>query len=139
METLDAFSSAYPLDILIADDDAHERAEIKELLAELGYNPDEASSSADIIRLAGARKYDVILMDIRIPGLEYVLDAPNSQPGHRPIIIALAGATVTDFRISCLKTRMDSFIAQPMQQKELLLQLKACSLLAGKCSVRSGK
>ena len=146
METIDAFATAYPLDILIADYDVDDREAIKILLTQLGYAPDEAASDGEVLRMAGVRQYDVILMDIRIPGIERVVDAPRSKDQRerkatgtndvRPILIAISAVAAKDFRTRSLMARMDSCITRPMDRQELLLQLKACSVLAGKCCVK---
>lgn len=146
METIDAFAAAYPLDILIADYNVDDQKAMKTLLTQLGYAPDEATSDSEVLRMAAIREYDVILMDIRIPGIERVIDAPRSQgrmgrepagaSDVRPILIAIAAVAAKDFRTTTLQARMDSSLTLPMDRQELLLQLKACSVLAGKCCVK---
>jgi len=136
METIDAFAAAYPLDILVAENDNSDRLSTKDLLLQLGYLPDEAFSQKDILRKAGMKQYDLILMDLRIPDLESVLVLSNPGPTITPIFIAIAGAIPRTFKDISLKARMDSCISGPMDRQELILQLKACSLLAGKCIVK---
>lgn len=136
MDMIDAFSVAYPLDILVAGNYPREQVATKELLSDLGYHPDTAESGVEVLRMTMVRKFDVILVDIRMPGLEQVLKAPAAQPGPRPILIALTSITTPDLRETCLKSMADSCISRPVKPTELLLQLKACSVLAGKCRIR---
>lgn len=123
---------AYPLNILIADSHADELKAIKAVLSGLGYEPGMATTSADVARMAGTRKYDVVLVDIGLPGLEEMLEAP----GGRPLIVGMSGTPRLNFKEACLVAMMDHMISKPMDRQELLLQLKACSVLAGRCRIR---
>jgi CheY-like chemotaxis protein len=136
MKSTSAFSAAFPLDILVAEHQPDVSAETKEILYDLGYTPRTATTSMDVIRMTNDHQYDVILMDIRMPGLEAILTAPRSREDVRPIIIAVSGTASPDFEEACLQDRMDHCLTRPIGEDELLLQLKACSILAGKCIIR---
>lgn len=136
METLDAFALAYPLEILVADQDNTDRSAVLELLSELGYRPDEASNDTDILRKAETKHYDVILINVRIPNAEGVFRLSGSETSERPIFIGISAATPYSFKDAALKARMDSCITSPLDRQELLLQLKACSVLMGNCSIK---
>lgn len=135
MENLDSFAIAYPLEILVADNDAADRAAISQMLVQFGYKPDQASNIGDIVHTTAAKSYDVILVDVSIPGIETVLDSSERNPRLKPLFIAIAGDS-NNFRTTTLLTRMDSHITRPMDELELSLHLKACSVLAGKCCIR---
>ena len=136
MENRDAFAIAYPLEILVADNDPADRAATSRLLAQFGYNPDQAANVGDIVHTTAEKSYDVILLDLRIPGIESVLDSSERNPSLKPLFIAIS-CTPNTFRTTTLLTRMDSHITRPMDELELSLQLKACSVLAGKCCIRA--
>jgi CheY-like chemotaxis protein len=136
METLDAFALAYPLEILVADQDNTDRIAVIELLSELGYSPDEAVNDKDLLQKAGKKNYDVILLNVGIPNAEGVFQIPGSGPAERPIFIGVSAAAKFSFKATALKARMDSCINSPVDRQELLLQLKACSVLVGKCAIK---
>lgn len=133
MKTPNSFASSYPLEILIADDDTVRRAATKQQLTELGYTPAEAASDREVLLMAGARRYDVILMEMLIPGIAGILDFARPKPDQKPIFIALSG---THSKAVSLPTHIDSVITRPMDKPEFLLQLKACSVLVGKCFIK---
>jgi len=137
METLDAFALAYPLEILVADQDNTDRIAVIELLNQLGYRPDEASTDTDILQKAGKKNYDVILINVRIPNAECVFRIEGTNATERPIFIGVSAAGPYSFKATTLKARMDSCIESPLDRQELLLQLKACSVLAGRCAIKS--
>jgi two-component system capsular synthesis sensor histidine kinase RcsC len=90
-----------------------------------------------MLRLAGKRSYDVILTDVRPGGLEKVLgNQPQTEKSSRPLVIALTDPAKPGFDDSCLDAGMDHCISKPVDQRELRLQLKACSLLTGNCRIR---
>lgn len=136
METIDVFATAYPLDILVADQYPMGQTGTVELLHGLGYRPGVAASCGEVAQMTSTQKFDVILMDIRMPGLDQLLHATTRGPGARPIIIAMSGTIRPDFRETYLQTMADHCISRPLHSDELLLQLKACSVLAGKCRIR---
>jgi CheY-like chemotaxis protein len=136
MKALPSFASYFPLEILIADDDTIRRAAMKQQLTELGYAPEEAASDNEVLSMAGSRRYDVIMMEALIPGLDWILDFARPKTGEKPIFIALSPSKS---KATPLPMQMDSVITRPSDQPEFLLQLKACSVLVGKCFVKSDR
>lgn len=136
MKTFDSFASSYPLEILIADDDISRRAATKQQLTELGYMPEEAASDREVLVMAGTRRYDVIMMELPIPGLDGILDFARPKMGQKPIFIAISGTHSKEGTAPSSATQIDSVITRPMDRPEFLLQLKACSVLAGKCFIK---
>lgn len=133
MKATDSFASIYPLEILIADVDTVRRGAMKQQLTELGYMPEEAASDSEVLSMAGARRYDVIMMEALIPGIDGILDFARPKAGQKPIFIALFAS---HSRSVSLPTHVDSVITRPMDRPEFLLQLKACSVLVGKCFIK---
>lgn len=76
--------------ILLVDDDARNLMALRELLQDLGPNLVLANSGADALRCALKDDYAVILMDVRMPGLDgfetarLIRERPRSR--HTPII-----------------------------------------------------
>ncbi|HEV3325223.1 MAG TPA: response regulator [Puia sp.] len=137
MENTAIFSKEFPLDILIAADNPHAQATTKGILINLGYQPEVAVNGQEMMSMTSTKSYDVILVDIQMPEAEGMLVArQRDRQARRPLIIAMTGHALQDFRQNCLKERMDSFINNPPDPKELTLQLKACSVLTGHRSIR---
>ena len=136
MKAPDSFASSYPLEILIADDDTTRRTAMKQQLAELGYTPEEAASS-EVLSMAGERRYDVIMMEVLIPGIDGILDLASPKAGQKPVFIAISSSNPQPGAAGSLPKQIDNVITRPMDRPEFLLQLKACSLLAGKCFIKA--
>ena len=140
MENAAKFSNYYPLNILIAENNPVAQATTKGILTELGYQPEEATNGQEVLNMTSRKAYDVILMDIHMPEVEGMLgDWLSAGQARRPLIIAMTNKTKLGFRQVCLQVEMDHSINKPVDPKELSLQLKACSILAGNCRIRANK
>ena len=55
--------------ILVVDDDERERRDAARVLIEAGHTVDTAASKADVVTLLAAHNYDLVLSDLKMPGL----------------------------------------------------------------------
>lgn len=82
--------------ILIVDDDAAFRESLSETVASFGYIVEEAASGEDAIQRTREGRVDLILMDLRMPGMSglEVLQRIRSDPqtAHLPVVILTAFA-----------------------------------------------
>ncbi|HLX67037.1 MAG TPA: response regulator [Puia sp.] len=137
MENSINFSTAYPLSILIAEPyhDSHSTAHA--ILLQLGYQPELATSSREMLNMTSHKWYDVVLMDTRMPEAEDVLSSRLTDKGsRRPIFIAMTSSGRTNLKEMYLREGMDHSISKPVDRDELILQLKACSVLTGNRRIR---
>ena len=108
----------------------------KNLLCQLGYQPDVAASRQEVLKKTSAKPYDVILVDIQMLEREGIPAVSHPDLQHkRPLFISMTSDTRLNFKQICLQTEMDHSITKPVDLNELSLQLKACYLLIGKCRV----
>ncbi len=63
------FSSGYPLDILIVDDDIINLTVVKSYLRKLGYQPSLSDGGIKAVELASREQFHLILMDIHMPDM----------------------------------------------------------------------
>jgi CheY-like chemotaxis protein len=132
MENAIKFSKDYPLNILIAEPNEDSRFSAHHILTQLGYRPEIAKTSQEMLNMTSQKSYDVILMDIRMPEAEDIVASRQSETDNRrPIFIAMTMSGQTDFREMWLEAGMDHSISKPVDPAELSLQLMACSVLTG--------
>ncbi|WP_269523361.1 ATP-binding protein [Coraliomargarita parva] len=135
----ESFSQNYPMDILLCEDDQDNRWVIKELLETLGYRPNIAEESEQLIELLSERRYDVILLDIRLPGrsgLEIsrliregdILATPKEQ-----YLIAVTAYAMEDDRDKCMESGMNDYLSKPLE----IHRLKQSLILAYKSVVHA--
>ncbi|HXB33146.1 MAG TPA: response regulator [Puia sp.] len=138
MENSIKFSRAYPLNILIAEPCHDSRSSAHDVLTQLGYQPELATSSREMLNMAGQKFYDVILVDTRMPEAEDVLvTCRNESDSRRPIFIAMTVSGRTNLKEMYLCEGMDHSISKPVDPVELSLQLMACSVLTGNRRIRA--
>jgi CheY-like chemotaxis protein len=132
MENSIKFSKAYPLNILIAESNPDPRSSTQDILTQLGYRPEIAKTSREMLNMTSQKSYDVVLMDTRMPEVEDVLASRLGDTGtRRPIFIAMTMSGWSNLREIHLQEGMDHSINKPVDPAELSLQLMACSVLTG--------
>ncbi|GAA4263347.1 hypothetical protein GCM10022255_107080 [Dactylosporangium darangshiense] len=114
--------------VLVADDDDVNRLVARMVLRRAGFKVDVVGSGAEAIAAARARRYDIVLLDLHMPGLDgmAVSRAIRSQgpPDSRvPLVAMTASATAAD-RERCLAAGMDGFAAKPIDWEHLVTELR---------------
>jgi len=136
MENTALFSTSYPLSILIADPNPEAHITTKDLLCQLGYQPEVAASRQEVQNKTSTKAYDVILVDIQLLEMEGIpAVAGLYRQNKRPLIVSMTGNARLNFKQVCLKEETDHFITKPVDLNELSLQLRAYCVLMGKCRV----
>ncbi len=109
--------------ILVADDIATNRKVILKILDNLGYTTESAADGAEAVALFRKTPFDLILMDIRMPGMDGY-DATRAiracgPEGARVPIIAVTAHDMKDDREHCLAAGMDDYLTKPIHGAEL--------------------
>ncbi len=110
--------------ILVVDDDEGIRSLVKKYLNENNYLITTAESSEDASEKIRIIKFDLIILDIMMPGkngLEFIQDHKSEL--DTPIILLTAKGQA-DERVEGLEIGADDYLAKPFEPKELLLRIK---------------
>lgn len=104
--------------ILVAEDNPISRKVIGGYLATLDAEHDVATDGAEAVRLAASRCYDLILMDVAMPGIDGItatraIRAGNGPSCHAPIIGFTAHVMPT-VRADCMAAAMTDVLAKPV-------------------------
>jgi len=114
-----------PTHLLLVDDEPALRAVTAERLAESGFEVTEADSGERALELLSQFAYDVVISDLRLPGIQgdQVVDAALERyPGIIAIVVT-GYATVKD-AVDAIKRGATDFVAKPFQFDELLHVLR---------------
>lgn len=112
--------------ILTIEDDAAIRRGIVDALRYAGYVPLECGRGDDGCKMALRRAYDLLLLDLVLPGmsgLDILAEVRRVRP-TQPIIILTARGEETD-RVEGLRRGADDYVVKPFSVKELLARVEA--------------
>lgn len=114
--------------LLIVEDERKISAYLKRALEEQGYAVDAAYTGREALDWAQFAQYDVIVLDILLPGMDgiTVCRELRAQGNRSPILMLTARDTVDD-RVSGLDAGADDYLVKPFALKELLARIRALS------------
>ena len=110
--------------ILVVDDDHGIRSLVKKYLNENNFLVTTANSAEDALDKINIVNFDLIILDIMMPGksgLEFIKE--NKKRLETPIILLTAKGEAVD-RITGLEIGADDYLPKPFEPKELLLRIK---------------
>ena len=110
--------------ILVVDDDDGIRTLVKKYLDENNYLVTTANSAEDASEKIKIIKFDLIILDIMMPGkngLEFIKD--NKKKLDTPIILLTAKGEPKE-RIEGLEIGADDYLPKPFEPKELILRIQ---------------
>ena len=110
--------------ILVVDDDEGIRSLVKKYLSENKYIVNTANSAEDASKKIQIINFDLIILDIMMPGksgLDFIQE--NKKKLDTPIILLTAKGQATE-RVEGLESGADDYLAKPFEPKELILRIK---------------
>lgn len=110
--------------ILVVDDDQKIRALLGRFLTGNGFRVTEASDAAAARSYMRGLSFDLVLLDVMMPG-ETGISLARDLKATRPVpICMLTALTDAEDRISGLEAGVDDYISKPFEPRELLLRIK---------------
>jgi len=110
--------------ILVVDDDDGIRSLVKKYLNENNYLVTTANSAEDAVEKIKIIQFDLIILDIMMPGkngLEFIQE--NQKKLETPIILLTAKGETSE-RVEGLEVGADDYLAKPFEPKELILRIQ---------------
>ncbi len=110
--------------ILVVDDDDRIRELVKEYLKENKFIISTASNAEEAKIKMGYFKFDLIVLDVMMPGQNgFELTKEIKKSSNLPIILLTAKGEVEN-RIEGLELGADDYLSKPFEPKELLLRIR---------------
>lgn len=112
--------------ILVIEDDDKTAGYVLKGLAECGHTADRAADGPEGLQLATAGRYDALIVDRMLPGLDglSIVRALRAAECSTPVLILSALAHVDD-RVSGLRAGGDDYLTKPFAFSELHARLEA--------------
>jgi two-component system response regulator RegX3 len=112
--------------ILIVEDEEAIRTGLADVLVYHGYEVDEAATGPEGLKKALTGKFDLILLDIMLPGMDgfAICNAIRESDRRQPVIMLTARTSDEDI-IDGLKLGADDYVGKPFSVQQLLLRIGA--------------
>ncbi len=114
---------AYPLKILLVEDNLVNQKVATRILEKLGYQADIASDGFQALEAIGKKEYDIIFMDLLMPqidGVETTKRIREELEGKKnPKIIAMTADLMMSSTEACKSVGMDDYINKPIRVEDL--------------------
>jgi two-component system nitrogen regulation response regulator NtrX len=110
--------------ILVVDDEAEIRSSLEEILREEGYGVAGAGSAEDAMTLLRDAPYDVILLDIWLPGrdgLEMLAEIREWPLETRPEVVMISGHGTIETAVKATKLGAYDFLEKPLSLERTLI------------------
>jgi DNA-binding response OmpR family regulator len=118
--------------ILVIEDSERMAQSLKKGLAEEGFAVDVAADGREGLRLARGGEYDLVLLDVNLPGLDgfSVIKELRKARSDVPVVMVTARDALED-RIQGLDAGADDYVAKPFSFQELLARIRAVTRRPG--------
>ena len=110
--------------ILVVDDDNRIRELVKQYLQENNFIVTTAKDSQDAKKKIEIIKFDILILDIMMPGESGLSLTKEIKSKEKTPIILLTAKGETRDRIEGLELGADDYLGKPFEPKELLLRVK---------------
>ncbi|HJZ93964.1 MAG TPA: response regulator transcription factor [Gemmataceae bacterium] len=111
--------------VLVIEDEPELRRVLAQALREDGYAVDQAADGPDGLFKATAWAYDLVLLDLMLPGLDGLeLLQRLRREKHTPVLVLTARDAVPD-RIRGLDVGADDYVVKPFNLAEVLARVRA--------------
>jgi two-component system cell cycle response regulator DivK len=113
--------------VLIVEDQADNRAILRDLLTNAGYELIEATNGEDGIALAESKRPDLILMDVQLPlvdGYEATRRIKSNAALKSIPIIAVTSYALSGDEAKAQEAGCDAYVAKPFSPRQLLAKIR---------------
>ena len=118
------------LRVLIADDEAPARVRLRALLAEIGDAElvGEAADGDETLRLVDSRDPDIVLLDVRMPGLDGIETARRITENPAPPAVIFTTA-FDEYALKAFDAQAAAYLLKPIRREKLAAALAAAGRL----------
>jgi len=113
--------------ILVVDDEAPMRESLKDWLMEEGYEVGLAASGKEAIAMARKKNWDVILLDLKMPGMdgvETLKRLKGKEVNTEAEILMMTAYATVDTAVQAMKEGAFDYLVKPFSPDEIEMQIK---------------
>ena len=114
------------MQVLLVEDDARMRALVRRGLSEQGHTVETAGSGQDAVEAASATEFDVLVVDVMLPGFDGVQVVRRlRQAGRRTPVLMLTARDAAADIVTALDAGADDYLVKPFSFAVLLARIRA--------------
>jgi two-component system copper resistance phosphate regulon response regulator CusR len=110
--------------ILVIEDEPKAASYLKQGLTESGYTVEVAATGTDGLHEAVSRDYDLILLDIMLPGIDGFAVLSALRTSKQTPVLMLTARGNTDEKVKGFDLGADDYLVKPFQFPELLARIR---------------
>jgi len=112
--------------LLVVEDEAKTASFLRRGLEENGFVVDVASRGDDGLHMVRTVVYDVVILDVMLPGLDgWAVVAAVRQEGRQTPVLFLTAKDAVDDRVKGLELGADDYLVKPFAFSELLARVRS--------------
>ncbi len=111
--------------LLVVDDDPQIRRVMRATLIAQGYIVDDARSGEEALLKVRKERYDVVLLDLNMPGMGGMAACRAIREDRDVAIIVLSVRNAEKDKVEALDAGADDFVTKPFGMQELLARIRA--------------
>ncbi|MFJ2824746.1 response regulator [Streptomyces toxytricini] len=113
--------------VLVVEDDPQLVRALRINLQARKYEVEQASDGGTALRLASARRPDVIVLDLGLPDMDGIEVIKGVRDWSRVPIVVLSARHTSEEKVRALDAGADDYVTKPFSMDELLARLRAAS------------
>lgn len=118
-------TQAGDIHLLVVDDDERLRSLLRKFLVRNGFLVTTARDGAHARRLLGGLEFDLIVLDVMMPGEDGISLTRDLRTRLATPILLLTAKGEADDRIAGLEAGADDYLPKPFEPRELVLRINA--------------
>src|SRR6476659_2049810 len=111
--------------LLIVDDEPQIRQSLRAALSSQGYEVHDARTGEEALQHLNQTRFDLVLLDLRMPGMSGLETCRAIRAGCDTAIIILTVSDAEEEKVSVLDAGADDYVTKPFGVSELLARVRA--------------
>ncbi len=111
--------------VLVVDDEPQIRRVLRSTLTARGYEVHDARTGEDALESIRGSRFDLILLDVNMPGMSGLAACREIRAGSEVAIIMLTVSESEEDKVAALDAGADDYVTKPFGTPELLARIRA--------------
>jgi CheY-like chemotaxis protein len=110
--------------VLIVDDEPNMLRTLADILRDEGFEVSTAASGEEAVAMCGKNEYGVVLMDVRMPGIDGMEAFRRIRRERRSVPVVMMSAYTVDHLLNdALKEGVVAFVQKPLDAAKVLFMM----------------